>query len=53
MADRSPARSDWTQTVKQDISGEGFGWSNPPVLTTDRRQWNEMTVSDAEWIKVV
>jgi len=36
-------RTDWTQTVKQDIKRGGFTWEQLPDLAVDRTTWKELT----------
>ena len=36
-------RTDWQQTVKQDISRGGVSWEQVPLLAVDRVAWKEMT----------
>ena len=36
-------RTDWQQTVKQDISRGGVSWEQVPLLAVDRVAWRELT----------
>jgi len=48
-------RTDWLQTVKQDIRRGGITWDQLPDLAVDRSAWKELTalcVSDTGASKV-
>jgi len=36
-------KSDWIQTVKEDIKRVGVSWEKLPELAVDRKTWKELT----------